>query len=183
MSYNKRTLNLKDTKKNLAPTSLMPSKSPTLYCCKHCNTQDISWWEHLEQCKYTYGTFQKNNGDLEVKMGSRSQELHKAIKNCYYYLISWCPDIIIKSHHEPLVIDHFDLDTNHCYLSEIDIMQPEYCADILLDAMGESRCYEKYLVDLTINSSHVRSNLNCHFEFHYNNKYFRWVNAGVAKKA
>ena len=62
-------------------------------------------------------------------------------------------------------------------------MQPEYRADILLDAMGESRCYEKYLVDLTINSNHVRSNLNCHFEFHYNNKYFRWVNAGVAKKA
>ena len=59
MSYNKRTLNLKDTKKNLAPTSLIPSKSPTLYCCKHCNTTDVSYWEHLEQCKYTYGTFQK----------------------------------------------------------------------------------------------------------------------------
>ena len=81
MSYNKRTLNLKDTKKILALTLLIPFKSPTLYCCKHCNTQNVSWWEHLEQCKNTYGTFQKNNGYLEVKMGSRSQELHKAIKN------------------------------------------------------------------------------------------------------
>ena len=59
MSYNKRSLNLKDTKKILALTLLIPFKSPTLYCCKHCNTQNVSWWEHLEQCKNTYGTFQK----------------------------------------------------------------------------------------------------------------------------
>ena len=42
MSYNKRTLNLKDTKKILALTLLIPFKSPTLYCCKHCNTQNVS---------------------------------------------------------------------------------------------------------------------------------------------
>ena len=38
-------------------------------------------------------------------------------------------------------------------------------------------------MDVTINSSHVKSILNGHFEFHRNNKYFRWVDAGVTKKA
>ena len=88
MSYNKRTLNLRDTKKILAHTLLIPFKSPTLHCCKHCNATDVSYWEHLEQCKYIYGTLQKNNGEIEVKLGSRSQELHKAIKKCCMYHIS-----------------------------------------------------------------------------------------------
>ena len=126
--------------------------------------------------------FKKNNGDLEVKMGSRSQELHKAIKKCCHNHISKCPDITILNNHEPRLIDHFDLDEHH-RLFKKDKVRPDSRADILLDAMGESRCYEKYLIDVTIHSSNVKSNIKCHFEFHKNNNYFKWVNAGVAKQA
>ena len=81
--------------------------------------------------------FKKNNGDLEVKMGSRSQELHKAIKKCCHNHISKCPDITILNNHEPRLIDHFDLDEHH-RLFKKDKVRPDSRADILLDAMGKS---------------------------------------------
>ena len=183
MSYNKRTLNLKDTKKILALTLLISFKSPTLYCCKHCNTTDVSCWEHLEQCKYAYGTFHNNNGDVEVKLGSRSQELHKAIKRSCCIHFNRTADTTVNDFLEPSVSTTFDLDPNHRSFKADDNIKPEYRADILLEALGDSGTHEKFLVDVTIYSSHVKSNINCHFEFHKNNKYFRWVNAGVAKKA
>ena len=86
---------------------------------------------------------------------------------------------LVRSHHEPLVIDHFDLDKHHRSFKENDIMHLEFRADILLNAMGESGSHENYLVDITINSTY----LNCHFGFHNNSKYFKWVDVGVAKKA
>ena len=183
MSYNKRTLNLNDTKKILAHTLLISFKSPTLYCCKHCNTTDVSWWEHLEQCKYIYGTLQKNNGEIEVKLGSRSQELHKAIKRCCCFHFNTMADGSVIDFYEPSVIDTFGLDPNHRSFKPGDSTGPDSRADILLRALGDSEEHEDFLIDVTVYSSHVKSNINCHFEFHKNNKYFRWVNAGVAKKA
>ena len=182
MSYNKRTLNLRDTKKILAHTLLISFKSPTLHCCKHCNTTDVSYWEHLEQCKYIYGTLQKNNGEIEVKLGSRSQELHKAIKRCCCFHFDTIADATRRGFHEPSA-NTFDLDPNHRSFKPGDSTGPDSRADILLNALGDSGKHEDFLIDVTVYSSHVKSNINCHFEFHKNNKYFRWVNAGVAKKA
>ena len=182
MSYNKRTLNLRDTKKILAHTLLISFKSPTLHCCKHCNTTDVSYWEHLEQCKYIYGTLQKNNGEIEVKLGSRSQELHKAIKRCCCFHFDTIADATRRGLHEPSA-NTFDLDPNHRSFKPGDSTGPDSRADILLNALGDSGEHEDFLIDVTVYSSHVKSNINCHFEFHKNNKYFRWVNAGVAKKA
>ena len=53
----------------------------------------------------------------------------------------------------------------------------------MLDAIGKSGSYEKHLIDVTVYSSNVKSNIKCHFEFHKNNKHFKWVNEGVAKHA
>ena len=39
------------------------------------------------------------------------------------------------------------------------------------------------MIDVTVYSSNVKSNIKCHFEFHKNNKHFKWVNEGVAKHA
>ena len=52
-----------------------------------------------------------------------------------------------------------------------------------MSALGDSEEQERFLIDVTVYSSHVKSNINSHFEFHKNKKYFRWVTAGVAKKA
>jgi hypothetical protein len=183
MSYNKRTLNLNDTKKILAHTLLISFKSPTLYCCKHCNTTDVSWWEHLEQCKYAYGTLRKSNGEIEVKLGSRSHELHKAIKRCCCFHFNTMADGSVIDFYEPSVIDTFGLDPNHRSFKPGDTTGPDSRADILLRALGDSEKHEDFLIDVTVYSSHVKSNINSHFEFHKNKKYFRWVNAGVAKKA
>ena len=49
--------------------------------------------------------------------------------------------------------------------------------------MGDSEKYEQFLLDVTISRVFVKSNSKDNFEFTKNSDYFKWVPAGVAKKA
>ena len=56
-------------------------------------------------------------------------------------------------------------------------------ADILVNMIGESGQYEQFLLDVTIFRVFVKTNSKDNFEFTKNGNYFKWVDAGVAKKA
>ena len=70
--------------------------------------------------------------------------------------------------YEPSVIDTFGLDPNHRSFKAGDSTGPDSRADILLSALGDSEEHERFLIDVTVYSSHVKSNINSHFEFHKN---------------
>ena len=179
MSFTKRTLNLKDTKKLLALSLLIPFK-PLKYHCKHCNT-DVSFWEHQETCPNTYGNLVTTKKGLEEKYSNKSAELHKVTKGCCNYHFSRCADVTIINNREPFVREFFELDAKPDPLHE---GKHSNCrADILVNMKGDSERYEQFLLDITISRVFVKSNSKDNFEFNKNNNLWKWVDAGVAKKA
>ena len=54
---------------------------------------------------------------------------------------------------------------------------------VIVEQMGDSEKYEQFLLDVTISRVFVKSNSKDNFEFTKNSDYFKWVPAGVAKKA
>ena len=87
----------------------------------------------------------------------------------------------IINNREPFVREFFELDAKPDPLHE---GKHSNCrADILVNMKGDSERYEQFLLDITISRVFVKSNSKDNFEFNKNNNLWKWVDAGVAKKA
>ena len=180
MTFRSRSLNLKDTKKLLALSLLIPFK-PLKYHCRHCNSENVTFWEHQETCPNIYGSLVKSGKSLQECYSNRSAELHKSVKSCCNFHISRCADVTIINNKEPFVREFFELVDKSNPLNDDKYSNSR--ADILINMMGDSEKYEQFLLDVTISRVFVKSNSKDNFEFTKNSDYFKWVPAGVAKKA
>ena len=179
MSFQNRMLNLKDTKKLLALSLLIPFK-PLKYHCRHCNSENVTFLEHQETCPNIYGSLVKSGKSLQECYSNRSAELHKSVKSCCNFHISRCADVTIINNKEPVIREFFELVDKSNPLNDGKYSNSR--ADILINMMGDSEKYEQFLLDVTISRVFVKSNSKDNFEFTKNNDYFKWVPAGVAKK-